>query len=133
MRNQGAGRLSVGLFAGPHFLLSSGCAPNWCIYFPAVASLVLRVIGARCHRLWCSVLAELAVICQLSGLIAVAGSQGVGWLLAAKVFNLEYQFAPWVFPAAIVGAALAVTLAGGLAASRLLRVPPMEALWAGGR
>ena len=61
-----------------------------------------------------------------------AGSQGVGWLLAAKVFNLEYQFAPWVFPAAIVGAALAVTLAGWLAASRLLRVPPMEALRAGG-
>ena len=93
---------------------------------------VLRSLGAGRQQLRGALLAEFAAVGALSGLIAAAGSQGVGWLLAAKVFNLEYQFAPWIFPAAIVGAALAVTLAGWLAASRLLRVPPMEALRAGG-
>ncbi|GBG01472.1 inner membrane transport permease [Azospira sp. I13] len=93
---------------------------------------VLRALGAGRQQLRGALLAEFAAVGALSGLIAAAGSQGVGWLLAAKVFNLEYQFAPWIFPVAIVGAALAVTLAGWLAASRLLRVPPMEALRAGG-
>lgn len=93
---------------------------------------VLRALGAHRRQLRGMLLAEFAAIGALSGLIAAIGSQAIGWVLATKVFTLDYQFALWVFPAAIIGAALLVTGAGWLAASRLLSVPPLEALRAGG-
>ncbi len=92
---------------------------------------VLRALGAGRQQLRGALLAEFAAVGALSGLIAAIASQAVGWLLAWKVFNLDYQFAFWVLPTAILGAAAGVTLAGWLAASRLLSAPPMEALRAG--
>ncbi|HJW04490.1 MAG TPA: FtsX-like permease family protein, partial [Azospira sp.] len=93
---------------------------------------VLRALGAHRRQLRGMLLAEFTAIGALSGLIAAVGSQAIGWVLATKVFTLDYQFAFWVFPAAIIGAALLVTGAGWLAVSRLLSAPPLEALRAGG-
>ena len=79
-----------------------------------------------------ALLTEFAAIGGLSGLIAALGAQGVGWLLAERVLHFELRIDPALVPLAALGGALLVCAAGWLAARRLLRTPPLEALRVGG-
>jgi putative ABC transport system permease protein len=92
---------------------------------------VMRALGARQDQLRGALLAEFAAVGGLAGLIAALGASGLGQLLARNVFHLEVAAHYWRLPAALLGGALLVSAAGWLAASRLLRTPPMEALRAG--
>ena len=93
---------------------------------------VMRALGARRDQLRRALLAEFAAVGGLSGLIAALGATVVGQVLANKVFNFEVEISYWLPPAAILVGALLVTGAGWFAAARLMRVPPLEALRAGG-
>lgn len=93
---------------------------------------VMRALGARREQLRRALLAEFAAVGGLAGLIAALSSIGVAQFLARKVFHfaVAIDFALPVY--AVLGGAAVVTAAGWFAASRMLAVPPLEALRAGG-
>ena len=91
----------------------------------------MRALGARRQQLRRTLIAELAAVGGLAGLIAGTGASLIGQLLADKAFQLEMAFNPWLIPGAILaGAALSVGI-GWLGMRRLLQVPPLLALRAG--
>ena len=92
---------------------------------------VMRALGARREQLQRAVLAELAAVGSLSGLIAALAALTVGQVLAQKVFNLEVSLALWLPPAAMLGGALMVMGAGWFAAAKLMQKTPLEALRSG--
>jgi putative ABC transport system permease protein len=92
---------------------------------------LMRALGASREQLRQSLLAELAVIGAIAGLIAGAGAALVGQLLAHKVFQLEMPLSLWLFPLAMLcGMTLSIGV-GWLAIRQLLAVPPLLALRAG--
>lgn len=92
---------------------------------------VMRSLGARREQLRRALLAEFALVGGLAGGIAAAGAAAVGNVLAAKAFQFEVAISVWPFPAAIFGGAALVTVAGWLAARRLLGTSPLQVLRAG--
>ena len=92
---------------------------------------VMRALGAGRDQLRQSLLAELAVVGAIAGLIAGAGAAVVGQVLAENVFLLDMPLSLWLFPlATLSGMALSVGI-GWLAVRQLLGTPPLLALRAG--
>ena len=92
---------------------------------------VLRALGARSAQLRGALWAEFAAVGGLAGLIAALGAIGVGQVLARQAFQFEVAINYWLPPLALLGGALLVSTAGWLAAARLLRTSPLEALRTG--
>ena len=92
---------------------------------------VMRALGAGRAQLRQALLAELAVVGAIAGLIAGAGAALVGSLLARNVFQLDLQPGLWLFPLAISFGVLLSVGIGWLAVRRLLATPPLLALRAG--
>ena len=91
----------------------------------------MRALGASRRQLRQSLLAELAFVGAIAGLIAAAGASLLGRLLARNVFQLDLPPGLWIFPlATLAGATLAVGI-GWLAVRQLLATPPLLALRAG--
>ena len=93
---------------------------------------IMRALGALRQQLRSALVAELAAIGGLAGLIASSGAIVIGQLLARHAFQLEVAVAYWLLPVAMLGGAVLVTAAGWLAASRLISISPLSALRAGG-
>jgi putative ABC transport system permease protein len=91
-------------------------------------SAMLRTLGATRSVVFQGVAAEFLVLGALAGLLAAAGATGVGWLLARRVFDLEYSPDPWIWVIGVLGGALLVGVAGLLAARSVVSHPPMQAL-----
>jgi putative ABC transport system permease protein len=95
-------------------------------------SAMLRTLGATRAVVFQGVAAEFIVLGALSGLLAAGGATAVGWLLARRVFDLQYSPDPWVWLVGVLGGASLVGIAGLLAARSVVSHPPMQALRAGG-
>jgi putative ABC transport system permease protein len=52
----------------------------------------------------------------------------VGYVLAARVFELPYHLNPWIWLAGILGGALGVGLAGTMGTRSVLAQPPFKTL-----
>jgi putative ABC transport system permease protein len=91
-------------------------------------SAMLRTLGASRGVVFQGVAAEFIVLGALAGLLAAAGATGVGYLLASRVFDLEYSPDPWVWVIGVLGGAALVGTAGMLAARSVVSHPPMQAL-----
>jgi putative ABC transport system permease protein len=91
-------------------------------------SAMLRTLGASRSVVFQGVAAEFIVLGALAGLLAAAGATGVGYLLATRVFDLQFTPNPWVWIVGVGGGALLVGLAGILAARSVVSHPPMQAL-----
>lgn len=92
---------------------------------------VMRALGARREQLRRVLLAEFVLVGGLAGLCAAFGSLAVGQVLAHEVFHFGMTPTLWPLPAAALGGAALVTIAGWLAARRLLAVSPMHVLRTG--
>lgn len=92
---------------------------------------VMRSLGARREQLRRALLAEFALVGGLAGAIAALGAVAIGQVLATKAFQFDVAISLWPFPLAILGGAAMVTLAGWLAARRLLGTSPLQVLRAG--
>lgn len=92
---------------------------------------VMRALGARRQQLARAMLAELAVVGGIAGLIAAAGAIGLAQLIARQIFQLDLAPAYWLPPAAAAGGAALAVAIGWWAMRRLLATPPLALLRSG--
>lgn len=89
---------------------------------------IMRTLGASRGQLSRANLAEFAVIGALAGLIAAAGANTLGSVLASRILNLAFNFNWSVWVAGIVCGAAGVAAAGYLGTRQMLRSAPLQAL-----
>ncbi|MCI0504983.1 MAG: FtsX-like permease family protein, partial [Gammaproteobacteria bacterium] len=86
---------------------------------------ILRAIGASRNRLLHGLAAEFAVMGLLAGLLASFCASLAGFVLADRVFELEYQLNLSLWIVGILGGMLGVGAAGILGTRRVLSKPPL--------
>ena len=91
-------------------------------------SAMLRTLGARRSVVLAGVAVEFAALGVLSGLLAAAGATVVAWLLASRVFDLEFVPDPTVWLAGALGGLVLVGGAGVLATRSVVTHPPVNVL-----
>lgn len=89
---------------------------------------VMRALGAQRTQLLRAMLAELAIVGALAGLLAALGAMLLGMAIARQVFELALVPNVALPPLAMLGGAMLVTAIGWLAMRRLLQTPPLLAL-----
>jgi putative ABC transport system permease protein len=91
-------------------------------------SAMLRTLGASRGTVLQGVAAEFSALGFLSGTLAAFGATGVGWVLARRLFSLQYTLDPWVWVAGLVCGTLLVGVSGTLATRRVVDTPPIHTL-----
>ena len=91
-------------------------------------SAMLRTLGASRATVLKGVAAEFSALGFLSGTLAAFGATGVGWILARRLFSLQYTLDPWVWVVGLVCGTLLVGLSGTLATRRVVNTPPAVTL-----
>jgi putative ABC transport system permease protein len=91
-------------------------------------SAMLRTLGASRGTVLQGVAAEFSALGFLSGTLAAFGATGIGWVLARRLFSLQYTLDPWVWVAGLVCGTVLVGLSGTLATRRVINTPPIHTL-----
>ena len=91
-------------------------------------SAMLRTLGASRGTVLQGVAAEFSALGFLSGTLAAIGATGVGWVLARRLFSLQYTLDPWVWVVGLVCGTILVGLSGTLATRRVVNTPPIVTL-----
>jgi len=91
-------------------------------------SAMLRTLGASRLTVLQGVAAEFCALGFLSGTLAAVGATVIGWVLAKRLFSLEYSPDPIVWVAGIVCGTLLVGISGTLATRRVVDTPPIVSL-----
>ena len=65
-------------------------------------SAMLRTLGASRGTVLQGVAAEFSALGFLSGTLAAFGATGIGWVLARRLFSLQYTLDPWVWVVGLV-------------------------------
>ncbi len=89
---------------------------------------IMRALGASRVQLARANLAEFAVIGALAGVIAAAGANVLGYVLAQRVINVGYGFSASVWVIGVVCSIVGITVAGYLGTRQVLRVSPLRVL-----
>jgi putative ABC transport system permease protein len=92
---------------------------------------ILRTLGASRRQVLASLFIEFTTLGALAGLLAAAGASAVGYVLAARIFELPYHLNLWVWLAGTLGGALGVGLAGTMGTRSVLKQPPLLTLSGG--
>jgi putative ABC transport system permease protein len=91
-------------------------------------SAMLRTLGASRGTVLQGVAAEFAALGFLSGTLAAVGATAIGWVLARRLFSLQYSLDPWVWVVGLVCGTILVGLSGTLATRRVVNTPPINTL-----
>jgi putative ABC transport system permease protein len=91
-------------------------------------SAMLRTLGASRVTVLQGVAAEFSALGFLSGTLAAFGATAVGWVLARRLFSLEYTLDPWVWVLGLVCGTILVGVSGTLATRRVVNTPPIHTL-----
>jgi putative ABC transport system permease protein len=91
-------------------------------------SAMLRTLGASRRIVFAGVAVEFAALGLIAGLLAAAGATGVAWLLARRVFQLEFAADPLVWVAGLGAGLLVVGGTGVLATRTVVTHPPVNVL-----
>jgi putative ABC transport system permease protein len=91
-------------------------------------SALLRALGASHRQVRAVQIAEFVAVGGLSGLMAALGAQGIGYVLASRVFEFHIDFNPWLVPAGIVAGVACAGLGGWLSLRRVLARPALQSL-----
>jgi putative ABC transport system permease protein len=91
-------------------------------------SAMLRTLGASRGTVLQGVAAEFSALGFLSGTLAAFGATGIGWLLARRLFSLQYTLDPWVWVVGLICGTILVGLSGTLATRRVVNTPPIHTL-----
>jgi len=89
---------------------------------------IMRTLGANRGQLARANLAEFAAIGALAGLVAAAGANALGVVLAARVLHLTYSFNAAIWVIGILLGAVGVAAAGYFGTRRVLKVAPLKVL-----
>jgi putative ABC transport system permease protein len=89
---------------------------------------MLRTLGASRMTVLQGVAAEFCALGFLSGTLAAVGATGIGWVLAIRLFSLDYRLDPWVWAVGLVCGTLLVGVSGTLATRRVVDTPPIVSL-----
>jgi putative ABC transport system permease protein len=91
-------------------------------------SAMLRTLGASRGTVLQGVAAEFSALGFLSGTLGAVGATAVGWILARRLFSLEYTLDPWVWVLGLVCGTVLVGLSGTLATRSVVNTPPIVSL-----
>jgi putative ABC transport system permease protein len=91
-------------------------------------SAMLRTLGASRSTVLQGVAAEFSALGFLSGTLAAFGASGVGWILAHRLFSLQFTLDPWVWVVGLVCGTVLVGASGTLATRRVVNTPPIVTL-----
>lgn len=91
-------------------------------------SAMLRTLGAKRRVVLAGVAVEFAALGLISGVLAAAGASGVAWLLARRVFQLEFTADPMIWIGGVVAGFLLVGGTGVLATRTVVTHPPANVL-----
>jgi putative ABC transport system permease protein len=89
---------------------------------------ILRTLGAHRRRVLSALVAEFVSLGLLSGLLASLIASGIAWLLATRVFELDYTLNPTILGAGLLTGAALVGVSGTLSTYSVVREPPMTIL-----
>jgi len=89
---------------------------------------MLRTLGARRSVVLAGVAVEFAALGLISGILAAAGASGVAWLLARRVFQLDFAPDPMVWIAGVLAGLFVVGGTGVLATRSVVTHPPANVL-----
>jgi len=89
---------------------------------------LLRTLGASRRRVLSALVVEFVSLGVLAGVLASLIASGVAYLLATRVFELEFAFDPLVVGAGLVSGGAIVGLSGTLATYSVVRQPPAGVL-----
>ncbi|GAB5099548.1 FtsX-like permease family protein [Caballeronia sp. HLA56] len=91
-------------------------------------SALLRALGASHRQIRSVQVAEFVAVGALSGLMAALGAQGIGYVLASRVFEFHIEFNPWLVPVGIVAGVACAALGGWMSLRRVLARPALQSL-----
>ncbi len=91
-------------------------------------SAMLRTLGASRGTVLQGVAAEFSALGFLAGTLAAFGASGIGWILARRLFSLQYTIDPWVWVAGLVCGTILVGVSGTLATRQVVNTPPIQTL-----
>jgi putative ABC transport system permease protein len=115
------------------FTLAAGIA----VLFAAVQSTIderrfesamLRALGARKRTVFSGVMAEFAALGAAAGLLASAGASVLAAIVAVRLFDLPYEFNPWLWAVGVAAGVLIVCASGFVAARGAVNAPPVDVL-----
>jgi putative ABC transport system permease protein len=89
---------------------------------------LLRTLGARRRRVFTALIAEFVSLGTLAGLLAALIATGIAYLLATRVFELEFSVDLQLVGTGVLAGAALVGLAGILATYTVVGQPPMRTL-----
>jgi putative ABC transport system permease protein len=89
---------------------------------------LLRTLGASRRRVLAALVVEFVSLGVLAGLLAALIASGVAYLLATRVFELEFTFGPLILGVGLVAGGVLVGLSGTLATYSVVRQPPAGVL-----
>ncbi len=91
-------------------------------------SALLRALGASHKQVRSVQTAEFIAVGALAGLMAALGAQGIGYVLASRVFEFHIDFNPWLVPAGIAAGIACSGLGGWMSLRRVLLRPALQSL-----
>jgi putative ABC transport system permease protein len=115
------------------FTLAAGIA----VLFAAVQSTIderrfesamLRALGARKRTVFSGVMAEFAALGAAAGILASAGASVLAAVVAVRLFDLPYEFNPWLWAVGVAAGVLVVCASGFVAARGAVNAPPVDVL-----
>jgi putative ABC transport system permease protein len=89
---------------------------------------LLRTLGASRRRVLAGLVTEFVSLGLLAGLLASLIASGVAYLLATRVFDLQFTLDPFVVGVGLVAGGVLVGLSGTLATYSVVRQPPAGVL-----
>ena len=89
---------------------------------------VLRTLGATRLQLRRTQRVELVFIGSMAGLLSATGAELAGWMLAVRVFELEWAFSPAVWGYGFAGGIVCALAGGWLGLRKVLNTPPVQSL-----
>jgi putative ABC transport system permease protein len=91
-------------------------------------SAMLRTFGASRATVLQGVAAEFSALGFLSGTLAAFGATGIGFVVARRLFSLQYTLDPWLWVIGLVCGTALVGLSGTLATRSVVNTPPVVTL-----
>ena len=85
---------------------------------------VLRTLGGSRSQLRRAILSEFALMGGVAGFLAAVAAIIVGWLLATRVFEIDYNPRFWLPLAGLLAGAVTIAITGILGSRQVLKTPP---------